>query len=360
MKYFLILTFLLLSGTLRAQFFTVLPEKAETTSQNEAEADPALHQEKKAGMETKGKKRIDGVGEGFFPVGRGKDVEIRIEKDIPLFVNATDSLMLGLLQERMNVCLPLDFLRMNSDYGYRRDPFTKCKRFHDGIDLQCRHAKVYAMLPGIIKEVHFGNRGYGNYVVLDHGDFLCTYGHLSAILVTEGQEVPAGMIVGISGSTGRSTGEHLHIRMSRKSSGKSINPALFIAYMNKYIGELQDKMAYLKFGTRPDMELTLSNLARVMEQYDIKFPKIVMAQCVLETGYLSSHVCTEYNNLFGLRRPSDGSYFRFDRWQESVKAYRDYVQYKYKGGDYYAFLRDIGYASDPYYVSRVRQIANNL
>ena len=85
-----------------------------------------------------------------------------------------------------------------------------------------------------------------------------------------------------------------------------------------------------------------------------------MAQCILETGYMSSHVCTEYNNLFGLRRPSDGSYYHFDRWEESVKAYRDYVQYKYKGGDYYAFLRNIGYASDPYYVLRVREIAKNL
>ena len=64
--------------------------------------------------------------------------------------------------------------------------------------------------------------------------------------------------------------------------------------------------------------------------------------------------------MFGLRRPSDGSYYRFNNWEESVKAYRDYVQYKYKGGDYFGFLNRIGYASDPNYLSKVRSISNLL
>ena len=353
----LVLTFLMSSGTAGAQFFTVLPEKVADTQKEERIADPMENKVSKIDGSRSGKNKQT---EGFFPTGRGRAVEIEIEQDIPLFVNATDSLMYGLLSDRMNVCLPLDFLRMNSGYGLRRDPFTRCERFHDGIDLQCHHAKVYAMLPAIIKEVHYGKHGYGNYVVLDHGDFLCTYAHLSTIPVTEGQEVPAGTIVGISGSSGRSTGEHLHVKMSSKVNGKSINPGPFIAYMNKYISDLQEKMAYLKFGTTPDMELNLHNLMLAMKKYDVKFPKVVMAQGILETGYFTSHVCLEYNNLFGLRRPSDGSYYRFDSWEESVKAYRDYVQYKYKGGDYYAFLRSIGYAEDPYYVSRVKSIAMNL
>lgn len=363
MRKFLVLTFLVLPWTVWAQFFTVLPENRGAVGKNEA-ADGDVTE--KIEMKVRGR-AADSLGHGtlteeagFFPTGHGKMVEVEIEKDIPLFVNATDSLMFGLLSERMNVCLPLDFIQLNSGYGYRKDPFTRCARFHDGIDLRCRHAKVYAMLPAIVLKVHNGSRGYGNYVVLDHGDFLCTYAHLSAIIVQRGQEVPAGTVVGISGSTGRSTGEHLHIRMSRKDNGKSINPGPFIAYMNRYITGLQEKMAMVKFGREPDMALNMANLMMVMERYGIRFPKIVMAQCIIETGYLTSHVCTEYNNLFGLRRPSDGSYYRFKTWEESVKAYRDYVQYKYKGGDYYAFLRDIGYASDPYYTMKVRQIAANL
>lgn len=81
---------------------------------------------------------------------------------------------------------------------------------------------------------------------------------------------------------------------------------------------------------------------------------------ILETGYFISRVCLENNNLFGLRRPSNGEYYKFKNWEESVKAYRDYVQYKYKGGDYFSFLNRIGYAEDNIYVSKVRSIVNAL
>lgn len=355
MRIFLFLTLIGFSVAAEGQFYTIQPEKKVNTEDENMEG--------QAVALPKDKNTDEHETWEYFSTGRGRKVEIRIEKDIPLFVNATDSLLFGLLTERMNVCLPLDFLQMNSGYGYRRDPFTKCTRFHDGIDLQCRHSKVYAMLPAIVREVHYGRRGYGNYVVLDHGSFLCTYGHLSTITIRKGMEIPAGTVVGISGNTGRSTGEHLHFRLWKEKGGKkakSINPEPFIAYMNRYIKGLQDRMAFLKFGVTPDMQLNIANLARVMERYGIKFPKVVMAQALLETGYFTSRVCLEENNLFGLRRPSDGSYYHFGKWEESVKAYRDYVQYKYKGGDYYSFLARIGYAEDPYYTARVRRIAENL
>lgn len=303
----------------------------------------------------------------LFPHHDGYVAPIRIEKDIPLFVNATDSLMFGLLGDRMDVCLPLDFLHINSDYGYRTDPITKCRRFHDGIDLRCNHARVYAMLPGVVREVHHGNRGYGNYIILDHGSFQCMYAHLALITAAEGQVVEAGTIVGISGGvgpgSGKSTGPHLHLRLMRVNTNgkiKSLDPEPFLAYLNNYIGNLEDQMAYFRLSSGEDLVLSLENLSQVLRQYKVKFPKIVMAQALLETGYFSSDLCTTRHNLFGLRRPSNGHYYEFDRWEESVKAYRDYVQYKYKGGDYYAFLRDIGYAADPTYTSKLREIAMSL
>ena len=158
-------------------------------------------------------------------------------------------------------------------------------------------------------------------------------------IVRQGDEVYAVTIVGISGSTGRSTGPHLHITIS--SNGKSLNPAPFIAYLNKYITSLRDKIAYVRFGTKPPKELNINNLYQMLDKYGILYPKIVVAQALLETGYFTSNVCLNYNNLFGLRRPSDGSYYRFNNWEESVKAYRDYVQYKYKGGDYLSKVRSI-------------------
>ena len=98
----------------------------------------------------------------------------------------------------------------------------------------------------------------------------------------------------------------------------------------------------------------------VLRQYDVKFPQIVVAQALLETGYFTSRACLENNNLFGLRRPSNGGYYSFSSWEESVKAYKDYVQYKYKGGNYYDFLNKIGYAEDENYVENIHRLTISL
>lgn len=335
-----------LSNDVAAQFFTLRPQttKRETKTVKQR-VTPRLEDTIK-------------VRPTDIMLQTGNGMEVSIEKDVPLFVNVKDSLLFGLISQRMNVCLPLDFLKLTSAYGYRKDPVSSSTAFHDGIDLQCNHAHVYAMLPGIIKEVHYGNKGYGNYIVLEHGIFECLYGHLSMITVHEGDVVTAGAIVAISGNTGKSTGPHLHIRI--RKVGKNVDPNVFVDYLNGYITQLQDKMAYLRFGTKPDRALNIENLMAVLQQYGVKFPQIVAAQALLETGYFTSRVCLENNNLFGLRRPSNGSYYTFDSWEESVKAYRDYVQYKYKSGDYYHFLDKIGYAEDGAYINKVKQIANSL
>ena len=285
-------------------------------------------------------------------------LKVSIEKDVPVFVTVKDSIMAGLLHDRLNVCLPLDFLKVNSKYGYRQDPVLKCTKFHDGIDLKCSYDYVYSMLPATVKEVHHGNKGYGNYVILDYGIMECLYGHLSAIVVEEGEIIPAGSVVAISGNTGKSTGPHLHIRL--RKNGKSVDPKPFISFLNDYIIRLQDKIAYVRDGIKPQQELNIQNLVMEMDRCGITNQRYVVAQALLETGYFTSRVCLECNNLFGLRRPSDGSYYEFDRWEESVKAYKDYVQYKYKGGDYLLFLKRIGYAEDPDYIVKVHQIAKTL
>ena len=285
-------------------------------------------------------------------------LKVSIEKDVPVFVTVKDSIMAGLLHDRLNVCLPLDFLKVNSKYGYRQDPVLKCTKFHDGIDLKCSYDYVYSMLPATVKEVHHGNKGYGNYVILDYGIMECLYGHLSAIVVEEGEIIPAGSVVAISGNTGKSTGPHLHIRL--RKNGKSVDPKPFISFLNDYIIRLQDKIAYVRDGIKPQQELNIQNLVMEMDRCGITNQRYVVAQALLETGYFTSRVCLECNNLFGLRRPSDGSYYEFDRWEESVKAYKDYVQFKYKGGDYLLFLKRIGYAEDPDYIVKVHQIAKTL
>ncbi|MBM6992592.1 MAG: glucosaminidase domain-containing protein [Prevotella sp.] len=111
---------------------------------------------------------------------------------------------------------------------------------------------------------------------------------------------------------------------------------------------------------KAQMELTVENLLAVLDEYGVKHKEIVAAQAILETGNFTSLNCTLNHNLFGLRHPSDGSYYSFDTWEESVKAYRDDVQYKYAGGDYYAFLNRIGYAEDRRYTNKVRRIEKRL
>ena len=95
-----------------------------------------------------------------------------------------------------------------------------------------------------------------------------------------------------------------------------------------------------------------------LKKYDVKYPQIVLAQAKLETGNYTSTLCKKHGNLFGLKRK--GGYAKFNNWQESVKAYRDWVQYKYKGGDYYVFLKKIGYASDPKYIIKVKEMVKRI
>lgn len=138
---------------------------------------------------------------------------------------------------RILFSLPLAQLRINSAYGYRNDPFTKKKKFHAGIDFATNSEDVYAMMPGRIKEVGFKKNGLGNYVVIDHGEFQITYGHLHTSIGTKGDYVNAGDIIGLSGNTGRSTGEHLHLTV--KYQGKIINPEPVITYIDKYLKQIR-------------------------------------------------------------------------------------------------------------------------
>ena len=286
------------------------------------------------------------------------------------FLSASDSLLLSLLENRLNICMPLDYITITSHYGYRQDPFTKCRRFHDGIDLRCGNGLVYSMLPGRVAAVRHGDTGYGNYVILDHGSLRCLYGHLREIYAREGSEVPAGAVVGLVGSSGRSTGPHLHIqlqRLSANNSWTSVDPMPFIQALNQQVKAFNDRLAEISGKDSPiynnektkSNELTIENLYAALKKHGIKYPKIVLAQAILETGRFRSRVCNENNNLFGLRHST--GYYVFDHWEESVIAYKNKVQYKHRDNEnYYAFLKRIGYSTSKDYVRRVREIVSQL
>ncbi|MFP6746168.1 MAG: peptidoglycan DD-metalloendopeptidase family protein [Alphaproteobacteria bacterium] len=118
---------------------------------------------------------------------------------------------LNAVLERLPITPPVDAFSISSRYGQRRDPFTKRRAFHGGVDLAgVRRTRVYATSPGVVTYV--GWKGpYGRLVEIDHGLGLRTrYGHLQKILVKRGQKVDFRHKIGLMGSSGRSTGSHVH------------------------------------------------------------------------------------------------------------------------------------------------------
>ena len=107
-------------------------------------------------------------------------------------------------------------------------------------------------------------------------------------------------------------------------------------------------------------ELTVGNLIAEIKKQELKHPEIVLAQAILETGWFTSPVCKNKNNLFGLTNPRTKEYYEFSHWTESVKAYYTKVQYRYKGGNYLYWPRDIGYAEAPNYIQSLTRVIRTL
>lgn len=119
---------------------------------------------------------------------------------------------------------------------------------------------------------------------------------------------------------------------------------------------IKDKQAFSKPKQSHLPELTIPNLYQEIIRNGIQHPRIVLAQAILETGWFRSPLCRNRHNLFGLTNPKTGKYYEFNHWTESVRAYYTKVQYKYKGGNYLLWLRNIGYAEDSRYVREVIKV----
>jgi murein DD-endopeptidase MepM/ murein hydrolase activator NlpD len=122
---------------------------------------------------------------------------------------------------------PIRDAAVTSNFGYRMDPFLNRPAMHAGIDLRADGGtEVRATAAG---EVIFAgwNGGYGRMVEIEHAHGLVTrFAHLSAVKVQEGEQVKAGTVVGLVGSTGRSTGPHLHYETRR--DGRAVDPTVFL------------------------------------------------------------------------------------------------------------------------------------
>ena len=123
---------------------------------------------------------------------------------------------------------PLVKLNKTSAYGYRVHPILRKWMFHSGVDLASRSDTVYSMLSGVVKDSGYSPT-LGYYVRTEHsyGEIEILYAHLSEYHYRKGEIILAGAPLGITGSTGRSTGDHLHLSVYR--NGHHVDPIPFMA-----------------------------------------------------------------------------------------------------------------------------------
>src|SRR5947199_1749976 len=130
---------------------------------------------------------------------------------------------------------PVDSANLTSGFGVRTDPFRGSAAMHPGIDLAAPlGTPVYATADGVVDRSEWNDGGYGNLIEIDHGQGIQTrYGHLSERIAQPGQRVHRGDLIGLMGSTGRSTGSHLHYEV--RIDGRAVNPVPFLQASSTFI-----------------------------------------------------------------------------------------------------------------------------
>ncbi|MBB3034207.1 M23 family metallopeptidase [Alteriqipengyuania lutimaris] len=123
--------------------------------------------------------------------------------------------------------MPVNDARMSSSYGMRNHPVLRKRANHNGVDLAAPSGTpIYATADGVIERANYWG-SYGNYIQIGHGNAIETrYAHLSRIVVSDGAQVRKGDLIGYVGSTGRSTGPHLHYEV--RIDGKAVDPRPFM------------------------------------------------------------------------------------------------------------------------------------
>ncbi|MBM7572500.1 M23 family metallopeptidase [Aquibacillus albus] len=169
------------------------------------------------------------------------DTYYRLEQSIPDLIKSFESSIENFsdIKSELNntpILWPADANRITSEFGNRSDPFTARSALHTGIDIAGPYGtSIYATANG---EVVFAGRdgGYGKAVVIEHTPVLDTkFAHLAEITVEEGEQVNKGDIIGHMGSTGRSTGVHLHYEIIK--DGTPIDPYSYMTFIDRVLDQ---------------------------------------------------------------------------------------------------------------------------
>jgi murein DD-endopeptidase MepM/ murein hydrolase activator NlpD len=171
-------------------------------------------------LDKKGINKELSVGGKYIPAdGLELSYLDNMEKDIYELFNVIKSYPLG---------KPMIQTAIRSGFGYRRDPFKSRPAFHSGIDFEAKPGQpVFATADGLVEKAGW-YYSYGNTVIINHENgYETLYGHLTRADVKEGQRVKSGDLIGNAGSTGRSTGTHLHYEIIK--NGKKLNPSKYLS-----------------------------------------------------------------------------------------------------------------------------------
>ena len=199
------------------------------------ETNPIPEEQRRAGFGGINRyKKYEGYDNSQLVIESAKRIDI-LEKAIVLQSKSLDEIAtLAKNKEHLLSAIPAiqpiknsDLTRMASGFGWRRDPFTKARKFHKGMDFTAkRGTPVYASGDGKITRADSRSSGYGKHIRIDHGyGYVSLYAHLNGYNVRRGQKVKRGDVIGFVGSTGRSQAPHLHYEIAK--DGRKINPVNF-------------------------------------------------------------------------------------------------------------------------------------
>lgn len=176
-----------------------------------------------------GSKKKESSGGPYIPASVSKITDKQINAKITNIYKAADDLeYYREVVKYVPIGKPVWSYWVTSKFGYRTDPFNKKKAGHKGVDLASRTGnKIQIKAKGRVTKVEYSNRGYGNNVVIDHGNgFQTRYAHMHKIYVKKGDYLKIDATIGEVGNTGRSTGPHLHYEVLYQ--GRPVDPLPFM------------------------------------------------------------------------------------------------------------------------------------
>lgn len=165
-----------------------------------------------------------------------------------------------------------DFRDINSPFGMRMHPIYKVMKLHEGIDYRAPlGTPVFAVADGkvVISKMQGNRKGYGEYIVLEHSGFETLYAHLSKRIVQIESKVRAGQIIGYVGTTGDSSGYHLHFGLCKRFSNKDWEDPMKYLLALKGDEEVVDKGKFIINGNEKELDRILKDGINYVELRDV-------------------------------------------------------------------------------------------